>query len=107
MFQHTFDKSMVDVKAAMDAQEAITLVDVRLAHEYEDGHIPTAVLLPLNELDTKAETVLKDKDAVLYVYCRSGQRSSKAVRVLRKKGYRNVYNIGGILHWTYEIERGM
>lgn len=98
---------MEEVKKALDDHAAIQLVDVRAAYEYEDGHIHGALLLPLPEIEERAQTLLKDKNIDLYVYCRSGQRSTKAVAKLKQLGYTHVFNIGGIIHWPYEIEKGM
>ncbi len=71
------------------------LLDVRTTEEYADYHIPCSVNLPLRELH-KAETHLPDKSAPVYVYCLSGQRSARAVSVLRQSGYQHVVDIGGI-----------
>lgn len=79
-------------------------VDVREASEYAAGHIPAAVLLPLGDIERRAESVLPAKQAQLFVYCRSGHRAAAAVRKLRALGYENVCNLGGILSWPYEVE---
>ena len=82
---------------------SVTIVDVRSADEYAQGHIPGAVLAPLNELPSGAETLFPDKDAVLLVYCRSGNRSAQAVSLLNQLGYTRLYDFGGIIDWPYEI----
>lgn len=106
MFFHRFDKTMEEVKVDIDAGNAIQLVDVRFKEEYEEGHIKGALLLPLPQLEEKAPACLPDKEATLYVYCRSGQRSTKACTKLKALGYTHVYNIGGIIHWPYDMEKG-
>ena len=78
-------------------------VDVREADEYASGHIPGAVNLPLSTL-VRADLPWK-KDAVLLVYCLGGSRSSRAVRFLKKQGYVNVRNIGGIRSYRGKVER--
>ena len=91
-----------DAKKVMDSEEVIVL-DVRTQAEYDDGHIENAVLLPVDEISAKAEDVLKDKNAKILVYCRSGNRSATAARTLINMGYTNVYDFGGIIDWPYEI----
>lgn len=90
-----------DAKARLKAGEDITLLDVRTAHEYESGHITGSILLPLDELETRAPKLLKDKDAVIFVYCRSGRRSKIAAEMLAGMGYTQVYDLGGIIDWPY------
>lgn len=102
MFFLKFDKTMEEVKQDMDAHKDIVLVDVREADEYASGHIPKAVLIPLSDFDALSRKLPFDKP--LYVYCRSGQRSRTAVKKLKALGYDAVFNIGGIIHWPYELE---
>ena len=91
-------------KEMMDAQEVVIL-DVREQHEYDSGHIPEAVLIPVGTItkDT-ASSVIDDLDTVVLVYCRSGNRSKTASQALADIGYTNVYEFGGINDWPYEIE---
>ena len=92
-------------KEMMDTQEVLVL-DVREQHEYDSGHIPGAVLLPVGTItkDTAA-TVIDDLDTVVLVYCRSGNRSKTASQALVDLGYTNIYEFGGINTWPYEIEK--
>lgn len=87
----------------LDAEKA-QAVDVREPDEYAVGHIPGAKLLPLGEVMSRAAEVLPDKDAPWLVYCRTGRRSADAVQKLDALGYTNIYDLGGILSWPYEIE---
>ena len=91
-------------KEMMDTQEVIVL-DVREQHEFDAGHIPGAVLLPVGSItkDTAA-AVIDDLDTVVLVYCRSGNRSKTASQSLADIGYTNVYEFGGINTWPYEVE---
>ena len=91
-------------KEMMDTQEVIVL-DVREQSEYDSGHIPGAVLLPVGAIDedTAAE-VIPEKDSTVLVYCRSGNRSKTASSTLAGLGYTNIYEFGGINTWPYEIE---
>ena len=87
----------------LDAGKAVA-VDVREPDEYAVGHIPGAKLLPLGEVLSHAAEVLPDKRAPWLVYCRTGRRSADAVQKLASLGYENLYDLGGILSWPYEIE---
>lgn len=99
-----FDKTMEEVRSDMQDDDVL-IVDVREIDEFSDGHIPDAINVPLNEIEQNAEVMLP-KDKILYVYCRSGQRSAAAVRMLKELGYEKVMNIGGITAWPYEVETG-
>ena len=91
-------------KEMMDAQEVIIL-DVREQNEYDSGHTPGAVLLPVGTIDENtAAQVIPEKDSTVLVYCRSGNRSKTASSELAKLGYANIYEFGGINTWPYETE---
>ncbi len=85
---------------------AVILVDVRTAEEYAAVRIPGSVLLPLDDINAQAANVLPDKDVTIIVYCRSGNRSQDAASLLAKLGYENVYDMGGIINWQYEVISG-
>ena len=88
----------------MDTQEVLIL-DVQEQHEYDSGHIPDAVLLPVGTItEDTAAAVIDDLDTVVLVYCRSGNRSKTASQALADLGYTNVYEFGGINDWPYEVE---
>ena len=87
----------------LDAHRA-QAVDVREPDEYAAGHIPGALLLPLGQLGARAARVLPDRRAALLVYCRTGRRSAEAVQRLAALGYENLYDLGGVLRWPYELE---
>lgn len=93
-----------EAKKMMDGQDVI-IVDVREQSEYDAGHIPGAVLLPLGQIneDSAAEAI-PEKDAAALVYCRSGRRSKIASEMLAQIGYTNIYEFGGIITWPYEVE---
>ena len=93
-----------EAKEMMDSQEVIIL-DVREQDEYDSGHIPGAVLLPVGSIDeTTAAEVIPDEDSTVLVYCRSGNRSKTASSTLAELGYTNIYEFGGINTWPYETE---
>lgn len=93
-----------EAKEMMDTQEVIVL-DVREQNEYDSGHIPGAVLLPVGTIDEDtAAAVIPEKDSTVLVYCRSGNRSKTASSALAELGYTAIYEFGGINTWPYEIE---
>ena len=96
--------SQEEAKEMMDTQEVI-LLDVREQDEYDSGHIPGAVLLPVGTIDeTTAAEVIPEKDSTVLVYCRSGNRSKTASAALAGLGYTAIYEFGGINTWPYETE---
>ena len=95
--------SGVQAKEMMDADSSVIVLDVRTEEEYNQGHIEGSILIPNTEIDQRASEKLTDKDATILIYCRSGNRSSIAARILVNAGYTNVYDFGGINDWEYEI----
>ena len=93
-------------KEIMDTQEDILIVDVREQSEYDEGHIPGAVLLPVGTITEETATALiTDKEKVVLIYCRSGNRSKTAAQALADLGYTQVYEFGGIRDWPYDVEK--
>lgn len=93
-----------EAKAIMDRESGYVILDVRTQEEYDEGHIPGAQLLPLDDIAARAEEALPDKGQMLLVYCRSGRRSKQAAEELAALGYTCICEFGGILDWPYEIE---
>lgn len=91
-------------KEIMDTQEGYIILDTRTQEEYDESHIPGAILIPYDEVTERAEGVLTDKDQLILVYCRSGRRSKIAAEALVKLGYTNIKEFGGIINWPYETE---
>jgi rhodanese-related sulfurtransferase len=87
-------------RAWMEEYPDAVILDVRSAEEFATGYITGAVLLPLNEVEARAEEVISDKNALVLVYCRSGNRSHTATMQLLYMGYR-VFDFGGIIDWPY------
>ena len=93
-----------EAKAMMDTQEVIVL-DVREQDEFDAGHIPGAVLLPVGTItQDAAAAVIPGLDSTVLVYCRSGNRSKKAAQALADLGYTSIYEFGGVSTWPYEVE---
>ena len=79
-------------KEMMDTQQEVVILDVREQDEYDSGHIPGAVLLPVGTIDEEtAAEVIPEKDSTVLVYCRSGNRSKTASSALADLGYTNIY----------------
>ena len=95
--------SGAEAKALMDSESGYIIIDARTQEEYNQGHIPGAVLIPEYEIADRAEKELTDKDQLILVYCRSGRRSKIAAEELVKLGYTNVKEFGGIIDWKYDI----
>jgi rhodanese-related sulfurtransferase len=91
-------------KEIMDTEKGYVILDTRTQEEYDEGHIPGAILIPYDEILDKAESVLTEKDQLILVYCRSGRRSKLAAEDLVKLGYTNIKEFGGIIDWPYEVE---
>ena len=95
--------SGAEAKALMDSESGYIIIDARTQEEYDQGHIPGAILIPEYEIADRAAKELPDKDQLILVYCRSGRRSKIAAEELVKLGYNNVKEFGGIIDWEYEI----
>ena len=93
-----------EAKQIMDSEEGYIILDVRTQEEYDQGHIPGAIVISHEEISEKAEKVLTDKNQLILVYCRSGQRSKLAAEALAELGYTNIKEFGGIIDWPYETE---
>jgi len=92
-----------EAKRRLDTEQGIVLVDVRTAEEYAAGHIAGSILIPVETITAEAATRLPDKNAVLFVYCRTGHRSALAAAELVKMGYTQVFDLGGINSWPFEV----
>ena len=93
-----------EAKQIMDSEEGYIILDTRTREEYDESHIPGAIVIPYDEITDRAEEELPDKDQLLLVYCRSGRRSKLAAEALVELGYTNIKEFGGIIDWPYEVE---
>lgn len=94
-----------DEAKTMMAEGNSVIIDVRRPEEYNEGHIPGAICIPNETISSEEPSELPDKDAVILVYCRSGRRSREAAAKLAKLNYTNIYEFGGIINWTGDIEK--
>lgn len=98
----------IDSEAALKLMSEVSdyrLIDVRTKEEFDDGHIKGAELMPLDELESLAKDKLTDLDQTIILYCRSGNRSGQASELLKNLGYTKIYDLGGIIDWTGDIEK--
>lgn len=96
--------SMEEAMELMKTEENYIILDVRSQEEYDEKHIPGAILVPNETIGTKDIPELPDKDQMILVYCRSGNRSKQAAEKLTALGYTNIIEFGGINDWPGEVE---
>jgi len=88
-----------DVTRLINHEDAVVL-DVREGNEFHEGHIVNSIHVPLSALKTRVGELEKFSSRPVIVSCRSGHRSANACSTLRKRGFKNLYNMGGgILAW--------
>lgn len=87
----------------MEERPGCLIVDVRRPDEFAAGHIRGAVNVPNEGIADEMPAELPDKDQVLLIYCRTGNRSKEASKKLSEMGYTNIYEFGGIDTWKGEI----
>ena len=95
-----------EAAAMMEEETDYIILDVRTQEEYETAHIPGAICIPNETIGTDDIPQLPDKDQLILVYCRSGNRSKQASEKLAKQGYTNIVEFGGINSWTGETVSG-
>lgn len=97
--------SMNDIEKIMNENENYIILDVRTIEEYNDGHIPSAICIPNETIDENVVNKLPNKEQLILIYCRSGNRSKQATIKLKDLGYLNLIEFGGIIDWPGEIEK--
>ena len=97
--------TMSEAVEMMESESDYIILDVRRPDEFATGHIPNAINIPNESIGTDEISELPDKDQLILVYCRSGNRSKQASQKLVKLGYTNVVEFGGINDWKGEIEK--
>ncbi len=95
--------SMDDIVQIMNENNNYVILDVRTIEEYNEGHIPDAICIPNETIDNNIINQIPDKEQLILVYCRSGNRSKQAAEKLKKLGYTNLIEFGGIIDWKGEI----
>lgn len=95
---------MEEAMDLMKTEENYIILDVRTQEEYDEKRIPGAILVPNETIGTSEIPELPDKDQMILVYCRSGNRSKQASEKLAALGYTNIIEFGGINDWPGEVE---
>lgn len=93
-----YKETQISYKEAKDIlknDKSSILIDVRSPQEYKEGNLDTSINIPLYDIEAKIENIIKNKEKPLIIYCQSGNRSKRAIQILSKKGYENLYNIEG------------
>ena len=98
--------SMEAAAIMMEEEEGYIILDVRTHEEYAESHIPGAVNIPNETIGTEEIPGLPDKEQLILIYCRSGNRSKQAAQKLADIGYTNIVEFGGIRSWTGETVSG-
>lgn len=92
--------SMDEAVTMMEEESGYIILDVRTPEEFRERHIPNAINIPNETIGSEDIQELPDKDQLILVYCRSGNRSKQASGKLAELGYTNIVEIGGINDWT-------
>ena len=95
-----------EADSMMEEESGYIILDVRTAQEYSEKHIPGAINIPNETIGTEDIPELPDKEQLILVYCRSGNRSKQASEKLVKLGYTNIVEFGSINDWTGETVSG-
>ena len=95
--------TMEDAAVLLESENDYLLLDVRTEQEYFSGHIPGAVCIPNEDIDETVVEALPDQEQVIFVYCRSGNRSKQAAEKLANLGYTNIVEIGGVKDWPGDL----
>lgn len=98
--------TMEEAITMMEEETGYIILDVRTAQEYSERHIPGAINIANESIGTEDIPELPDKDQLILIYCRSGNRSKQASEKLVKLGYTNIIEIGGINSWPGETVTG-
>lgn len=97
-------RSVIDINEGVERWKSAggLLLDVRDVDEFAEGHIEGSTNLPLDDISSIVKFA-PDKETPLFVFCHSGARSTQAVAYLKKAGYTNVTNIGGIIRYKGKL----
>lgn len=99
--------SMEEAVSMMEKEDSYILLDVRTVEEFEERHIPGAINIPNETISSEEIPELPDKNQLILVYCRSGNRSKQASQKLAQQGYTNIVEFGGINDWIGETVSGL
>ena len=95
--------SMDEFVQIMNVNSDYVILDVRTMQEYNEGHIPNAICIPNETISENIINKLPNKEQLILIYCRSGNRSKQAAQKLKKLGYTNLIEFGGIIDWAGDV----
>ena len=95
--------SMDEIVQIMNENSNYIILDVRSMQEYNEGHIPNAICIPNETISEDIINKLPNKEQLILIYCRSGNRSKQAAQKLKNLGYTNLIEFGGIIDWAGDI----
>ncbi len=96
--------SMDDAAKMMESDKNVVIIDVRTQEEYDRKHVLGAICVPIEDIRADKFDKLPDKSKTLMLYCWTGRRSEDAAALLAKQGYKNIFEFGGLVDWTGEVE---
>ena len=92
------DVTVEEAKSLVESNVSLIIVDVRTREEYDSGHIEGAILIPVSELESRINELSKEEEFL--IYCRTGNRSSNSVNILKANGYTKIFHMNdGIIAW--------
>ena len=100
-FKHISEE---EARNIFETEKNYLIVDVRTKEEYEKKHIPNSILIPVEDLREGKFEKLPDKNQMILIYCWTGRRVEDSAKILVANGYTNVYEFGGLVDWTGELE---
>ena len=95
--------SMDEIVQIMNENSNYIILDVRTMQEYNEGHIPNAICIPNETISENIINKLPNKEQLILIYCRSGNRSKQAAQKLKNLGYTNLIEFGGIIDWAGDV----
>lgn len=93
-----------EAQKLIDSTPDVIILDVRTQEEFDKKHIPNALLVPIEDLKAGDFSKLPDKNATILIYCWTGRRAEDSATILGDNGYKNVYEMGGIVDWKVKLE---
>ena len=95
------DISKDELKTMLQSSSKPIVIDVRTSDEYEKGHVPSAINIPLKQIEQQINQIDLAKETKIVLYCRSGYRAGKAQKILEKQGFTNLLHLeGDYLGWV-------
>jgi phage shock protein E len=88
--------SLLLISLLVKGNETVLIIDVRSDQEWSNGHLESAIHIPLSEIERKLEMLSEHKDSKIYLYCGAGRRAEAARRILSNAGFTNLTNAGGM-----------